>query len=174
MDTLISDLLAYSRLGRAEIQLQPTDLTLVVAEALKQLAAQLQERQAQVAVDNFLPQVMAYRPILVQVVTNLLSNAIKFVEPDVQPKVRVWTQEQSNWVRLCVADNGIGIGAEYQERIFRVFERLHGVETYPGTGIGLAIVHKGVERMGGRVGIQSQPGEGSQFWIDLPIATEKR
>ncbi len=174
MDTLIGDLLAYSRLGRSEIQLQPTDLNFVVQEALKQLAAQLQERQAEVTVDYPLPQVLAHRPILVQIVTNLISNAVKFVEPGTQPKVRVSSEISPSWIRLWVVDNGIGIAPEYQERIFRVFERLHGVEIYPGTGIGLAIVRKGIERMGGQVGVQSQPGKGSQFWIDLPVPTEKQ
>jgi signal transduction histidine kinase len=201
MDTLITDLLAYSRLSRTEIQLQPVDLTSVVEEALKQLAAQMQEQQAIVTVAQPLPQVMAHRPILVQIVTNLLSNAIEFVGSDVQPRVRVWSEERraedarnvstnllassiagsnsesqplnafpGKWIRLWIVDNGIGIAPKYQERIFRVFERLHGVETYPGTGIGLAIVRKGMERLGGRVGVESQPGLGSRFWIELPKA----
>lgn len=194
MDTLISDLLAYSRLSREEIRIQPIDLSRTISDALSQLDAQLQERQTVVTVENPLPQVMAHRTTLVQVLTNLLGNALKFVEPDVQPQVRVWVQEMprggqgeisstdieataslssnspEEWVRLWIEDNGIGIAPEYQERIFRVFERLHGIETYPGTGIGLAIVRKGMERMGGRVGVESQPGRGSRFWIELPAA----
>lgn len=171
MDTLISDLLAYSRLSRTQINFQPVDLTYVVQEALRQLSAQ-QQQHAEVTVDAPLPQVIAHRLTLVQVVTNLLSNAIKFVKPDVQPKVRIYAQEQQNWIRLSIVDNGIGIAPEHQERIFRVFERLHGVEIYPGTGIGLAIVRKGLERMGGRVGVESQPGQGSRFWIELPTISE--
>lgn len=173
MDTLISDLLAYSRLTRAQIQLQPVDLTNVAEEALKQLSTQLQERQASVKVAAPLPQVMTHSSILIQIVTNLLSNALKFVEPGVQPKVRMWTESRQDWIRLWVADNGIGIAPEYQERIFRVFERLHGVEAYPGTGVGLAIVAKGIERMGGQFGVESQLGQGSQFWVDLPYASGK-
>jgi PAS domain S-box-containing protein len=172
MDTLISDLLAYSRLSRTQINFQPVDLTYVVQEALRQLSAQIEQRRAEVTVDAPLPQVIAHRLTLVQVVTNLLSNAIKFVKPDVPPKVRIYAQEQQNWIRLSIVDNGIGIAPEHQERIFRVFERLHGVEIYPGTGIGLAIVRKGLERMGGRVGVESQPGQGSRFWIELPIIPE--
>jgi signal transduction histidine kinase/CHASE3 domain sensor protein len=169
MDRLIADLLAYSRLSRTEIQLQPTDLSRVLSEALKQLHAV--QTQAQITIEE-LPPVMAQYRILVQVLTNLLSNAFKFVEPDVQPQIRVWAQTQENWVRLWVEDNGIGIAPEYQERIFRVFERLHGIEAYPGTGIGLAIVRKGIERLGGRVGVESEPRQGSRFWIDLPKVTK--
>ena len=172
MDTLISDLLAYSRLSRTQINFQPVDLTYVVQEALRQLSAQIEQRPAEVTVDAPLPQVIAHRLTLVQVVTNLLSNAIKFVKPEVPPKVRIYAQEEQNWIRLSIVDNGIGIAPEHQERIFRVFERLHGVEIYPGTGIGLAIVRKGLERMGGRVGVESQPGQGSRFWIELPIIPE--
>jgi signal transduction histidine kinase/CHASE3 domain sensor protein len=195
MDTLISDLLAYSRLSRADIQIQPIDLSTVMAEVLRQLNVELRELQALVTVEESLPQVMAHRRTLVQVLTNLLTNAIKFVKPEVQPQLRVWAEERGsreselgngdrtddsplptphslpNWVRLWVEDNGIGIAPEYQDRIFRVFERLHGVETYPGTGIGLAIVRKGIERMGGRVGVVSQPDKGSRFWIELPKAS---
>ncbi|MDZ8064546.1 MAG: CHASE3 domain-containing protein [Nostoc sp. DedQUE08] len=170
MDTLISDLLAYSRLSRSQIQIQKVDLTNVVEEALKQLSKQLQEQLAQVTVAKPLPLVMAHRFTLVQVVTNLLSNAMKFVQPGIHPKVHIYAQEQQNSIKLSIVDNGIGIAPEHQERIFRVFERLHGVEIYPGTGIGLAIVRKGLERMNGRAGVESQLGTGSRFWIALPKA----
>jgi signal transduction histidine kinase len=178
--------------------LQPTDLALIVREVLAQLEPELRQRQIQVTVEEPLPQVIGNRVILGQVVTNLLTNAIKFVATNVQPEVRVWSQEirprgsmeasgaegevftnisQENassasvaptlWIRLWVDDNGIGIAPENHKRIFNVFDRLHGSEVYPGTGIGLAIVRKGVERMGGRVGVESQLGQGSRFWIEL-------
>jgi len=212
MDTLISELLTYSRLSRVEIQIQPIDLSVVVAVVLRQLDVELQQRQAQVTVEEPLPQVMAHRTTLAQILTNLLTNAFKFVAPGVQPRIRVWAEEreeedaktprhaqegnsrlaasphlplsasnsepqtltapQGKWIRLWVEDNGIGIAVEHQERIFRVFERLHGVETYPGTGIGLALVRKGIERMGGRVGVDSQPNQGSRFWIELVKSEE--
>ena len=170
MDTLIADLLAYSRLSRIDIVLQPVDLNAVVEAALKQLGRQIQERRAHITIKAPLPTVQAHRATLVQVVTNLLSNAMKFVPPDIQPKVQVYTQKQQDSIRLWVVDNGIGIAPEHQERIFRVFERLHGVEIYPGTGIGLAIVRKGLERMSGRAGVESQLEQGSRFWIQLPHA----
>ncbi|PSR17152.1 hypothetical protein C8255_14070 [filamentous cyanobacterium CCP3] len=174
MNGLISDLLDYSRLTRTQIHLQPTELDDVVAETLKQLGAQIEEKQAQIDVVASLPRVMAHRSTLTQVVTNLVSNAIKFVKPMTPPKIDIFAEETyqdgGRWIRLWIVDNGIGIAPEHQERIFRVFERLHGAESYPGTGIGLAIVRKGLERMGGQTGVESQLGHGSRFWIALPDA----
>jgi len=114
------------------------------------------------------PHVKGHRATLVQVVMNLVSNATKFVAPDVTPCVRVRAESRDGCVRLWVEDNGIGIAPEHHERIFRVFERLDPATNYPGTGIGLAIVCKAMERMGGRVGVESELGRGSRFWIELP------
>jgi len=102
------------------------------------------------------------------VLVNLLANGIKFVPSDRAPEVRVRADARDGRVRLWVEDNGIGIAPEHHERIFRVFERLHPATNYPGTGIGLAIVRKAMERMGGRVGVESELGRGSRFWIELP------
>ncbi|MBD0266917.1 MAG: CHASE3 domain-containing protein [Cyanobacteria bacterium Co-bin8] len=174
METLISDLLAYSRLTRQEINPRPTQLTVVVQEAQQQLAAPIKESQAQITLSSELPVVYAHHSILVQVIVNLLSNAIKFVQPGTPPHIEIYAQEerqsQQDWVKLWVSDNGIGIAPRYQERIFQVFERLHGNERYAGTGIGLAIVRTGIERMGGSVGVESYLGQGSRFWIALPKA----
>lgn len=171
MDALIADLLAYSRLTRVQIKLQQVDLNSVVTEALKQLGAQTKEKHAVITVDT-LPSVIAHRSTLMQVIINLISNAIKFVKPAIQPKVHIYAQKQQNSVHIWIEDNGIGIAPEHQERIFRVFERLHGAESYAGTGIGLAIVRKAVERMGGKVGVQSQVDSGSKFWIELIKSAE--
>jgi len=170
MDSLIQDLLAYSRLSRAQMLLQPLDLRSIMAQIQAQTEGEFRERQAVVeaAIPEAFPHVMAHATTLVQVVTNLLTNAVKFVASGVRPHVRVWAEERGEWGRLWVEDNGIGIAPEHQVRIFRVFERLHGSETYPGTGIGLAIAAKGMERMGGRAGVESTPGKGSKFWIELP------
>jgi PAS domain S-box-containing protein len=166
LDNLINDLLTYSRLSRAELRLSIVDLNLVMSEAMTQVEAELKQQQATVTLLSVLPKVRGHRTTLVQVVTNLLTNAIKFVE-NTQPQVQIWAETQDEWVQLWVADNGIGILPEHQQRIFRVFERLHGIETYSGTGIGLAIVQKGVERMGGQVGVESELGKGSRFWFKL-------
>lgn len=167
MDALIRDLLAYSRLSRADMPLGAVDLGEVVADALETMEAEILERKARVAVEPSMPSVIAHPTTLVQVVLNLLRNAVKFMPPGDVPRVKVYANPQAGKVRLYVRDNGIGIDARHQERIFMPFERLHGAESYPGTGIGLSIVRRGVERMGGRVGVISAAGEGSRFWIEL-------
>ncbi|WP_413171477.1 PAS domain S-box protein [Anabaena azotica] len=169
MDNLIQDLLAYSRLSQTDIQLEVVDLTMVMQNVLHQLESERQAKQAEITVAFPLPQVIGQRIILTQVLINLLCNALKYVAPDIRPQVRVWAENQQDHIRLWIGDNGIGIEPEYQERIFEVFERLHTSDNYSGSGVGLAIVQKGIERMKGRVGVNSQPGEGSQFWIELPI-----
>lgn len=168
MDALIENLLQYSRLSRANIQLQPISLGLVVEEAMQLLEARIEEVQAEITVREPLLSVIGHRSTLIQVVMNLIGNATKFVAPAIQPKIVIWTEEVEGWTRLWIQDNGIGIAVEQQERIFNIFERLHSLDAYPGTGIGLAIVRKGSERMGGRVGVESQVGQGSRFWIELP------
>src|SRR6266700_4195543 len=172
MDRLIDDLLAYSRLARAELRLVPLDLGRLMRSSLDQLDGEVQGREARITVAEPLPAVVGHGATLAQVFVNLIANAIKFVPTGRAPEVLVRAEPQGQRVRVWVEDNGIGIAAEHHERIFRVFERLHRAEDYPGTGIGLAIVRKGVERMGGRVGLESALGSGSKFWIDLPARPE--
>ncbi|HET7790033.1 MAG TPA: HAMP domain-containing sensor histidine kinase [Gemmatimonadales bacterium] len=171
MDQLIQDLLSYSRLTRAELPLVAVDLTRLAAQAVARMDGDLKKRGAEVRVDEALPSVTANPSTLAQVIDNLLSNAVKFVPPGRAPVVRVRAERRGELVRLWVEDNGIGIATEHQERIFRVFERLNPASEYPGTGVGLAIVRKGAERMGGHAGVESAPGRGSRFWVDLPLAT---
>ena len=167
MEQLIQDLLAYSRLSRTDLRLHTVHLSSVVAEAIEQLKAEIQERGAHITVEEPLPAIHGNSTVVIQAIANLISNAIKFVAPGVQPMVRVWCEDREVLVRLWVEDNGIGIQPEHHERIFRVFERLHSNEVYPGTGIGLAIVRKAIERIGGRVEVESCIGQGSSFRIDL-------
>jgi signal transduction histidine kinase len=167
LDLLIQDLLAYSRLSRAEFVLSRVDLDLAVRDALSQLDAELAAHGANVDVVEPLPAVRAHRGTLVQVLVNLVGNAAKFVAPGTSPRVRISAERRGRHVRCFIDDNGIGVAREHRERIFRVFERLHGIEAYPGTGIGLAIVRKGLERMGGSAGCDDHDG-GSRFWIELP------
>ena len=170
MDLLIRDLLSYSRITRSELRLTPLDLHHAMQSATEQVADDVAARHARVVVDEPLPAVIGHETTLAQVLANLLANAIKFVPAERTPEVHVRAERRDGRVRVWVEDNGIGIAPEHHERIFRVFERLNPAEDYPGTGIGLAIVRKGVERMGGHVGVESQPGGGSRFWIELSQA----
>jgi len=97
-----------------------------------------------------------------------LNNAVKFTNRSVTPKIQIWTERCSLKVRLWIKDNGIGIKPEHQERLFGLFERMHSSKEYEGTGIGLAIVRKALEKMGGQVGVESDGVNGSSFWLELP------
>jgi PAS domain S-box-containing protein len=172
MDALLIDLLAFSRITQERLELTSLQLGPLVASVLSRLQSEIQERNGHVENAGPWPAVLAHEPTVAQVLVNLLDNALKFVPPDVRPIVRVRTDEQpsGNWVRVWVEDNGIGIAPDHQDQVFRLFTRLHG-EKHPGTGIGLAIVQKGVERMGGRAGVESTPGQGSCFWFELKKAS---
>jgi len=167
MDALIQDLLAYSRLTREEIQLGPIDLAAALNALLKEWAPVINQRAAAVLVEGSLPTVRGHRTTVWQVLTNLLSNALKFTVPGVSPKIRFRSEQRDTGLRLWVEDNGIGIAPEYHARIFKVFERLNKTEEYPGTGIGLAIVARAMERMGGWAGVESALGQGSRFWVEF-------
>jgi PAS domain S-box-containing protein len=167
MQTLIHDLLAYSRVSTRGHNLTPTDCNVVVQHTQQNLAAAIRESGARISSD-FLPTVWADRRQLSQVFQNLLSNAIKFRSSE-RPDIHIGAQHQrSEWV-ISIRDNGIGIDSEYSERIFEVFRRLHTRKEYPGTGIGLALCKKIVERHGGRIWVDSQFGKGSTFYFTLPI-----
>lgn len=167
MEEMIEDLLKYSRLTRMEIVPKKVELNDTIKIAMENLRTEIEAKKAKIEVQTPLPAVMGNATVLNLIVLNLLSNAIKFVRKGINPYVRVWAEEKGNRVRLYIKDNGIGIPMEYQKKIFKVFERLHGIESYPGTGIGLAIVKKGIERLGGKIGLFSEPGKGSTFWIEL-------
>ncbi|WP_088893119.1 sensor histidine kinase [Leptolyngbya ohadii] len=174
LERLIQNLLTYSQLSREEMPIQPVSLAAILREAMAQLDTVTQEQQAEVTIVDPLPIGMGNYFSLLQVVINLLTNALKFVAPGVRPQVRVWAEPRQDRVRLWIADNGIGIAPEDTDRIFDVFSRLHGSDFYTGTGIGLAIVRKGVERMGGQVGLEPNPEGGTCFWIELVRFSDRR
>jgi PAS domain S-box-containing protein len=172
MDELIRDLLHYSRLSQQKITSRTVSLERLMERVQTTVKPELDAAGATLEVHQPLPPVLGHPSIIEQALLNLVTNALKFVPPDVTPTVSIRAEDHNGRVRVWVEDNGIGIDPRYQERIFGVFERLHGEAEYAGTGIGLAIVRKGIERMGGSVGVVSRLGEGSRFWLELPAASE--
>jgi signal transduction histidine kinase len=198
MQRLLDDLLEYSKMSQAELKLAPTNLEQAVSEALAMLNEDIRDKKAVVTVTEPLPRVRGHLATLVLLINNFVSNALKFMPGEIQPQIRIWAERRNlerarmggserkasepaaaprstpttPFIRLWVQDNGIGIPSEQQEKIFGAFERLHPKHVYPGTGLGLAIVRKGAERMGGRVGVESEPGHGSRFWVEL--STDER
>ena len=166
MQALINDLLAFSRVGTKAKPFAPTDCMHIVKTALADLQFAIEECGARVDIGE-LPMVMGDATQLSQLFRNLISNAIKF-HRDEPPVVRVSAEPAGAFWRFTVSDNGIGIAAEYFERIFVIFQRLHGRGQYAGTGIGLAICKKIVERHGGQIEVRSVVGEGSAFALTLP------
>ena len=167
MGALIEALLAYSRLVPADMEIEPVAVHEVITEAIEQLAAEISAHRVQLEVGNDPLWVDGFRPTLTQALVNLISNAVKYAGIGDPPNVRVWAEAIGRRVRIYVRDNGIGIAPEHHQRIFRAFERLPEADRHPGTGLGLAIVKKAAERMGGKVGLESAPGAGSTFWIEL-------
>jgi signal transduction histidine kinase len=142
-----------------------------VLELVTLLEKEIRDKKAKVEVLSPLGAVYANLPTLKQIISNLIGNSLKFVASERPPLVRVYTTHDGPLVRLWVEDNGIGIAPEHHDKIFQLFQRLHDSQLYPGTGVGLALVRKGAERMGGRAGVESDPGKGSRFWVDLPAAS---
>jgi light-regulated signal transduction histidine kinase (bacteriophytochrome) len=173
MSALVSGLLDYSRVGRREETVQSVPANEAYAEAVANLRTTMEEAQAQVTCDR-LATMQADRVQLVQLFQNLIGNAIKFRREGVRPEVHVGCRPDGQTCTFWVRDNGIGIASEHHGRASVIFQRLHGLGKYPGTGIGLAICKKIVERHGGRIWIESQVGQGSTFFFTMPAAKEAK
>ncbi len=168
LDLMITDALQYTRAVQCNMELVPVQ-TGSLMRGIIQSYPNLQPVHADITLEHELPWVLGSESALTQCFSNLLGNAVKFVAQGVRPTVRVWAEERGNLIRLCFKDNGIGIPQEHQGGLFRMFQRV--CKTHEGTGIGLALVRKNVERMGGRVGLDSEAGKGSIFWVELQKAS---
>lgn len=167
MSTLIDDLLAFSRVSIQSMSKSSVDLNQIVSEVLDDIETLVSEDNAKIKCDK-LPTVKADATHMRQLFQNLISNAIKFRKPGTQPKIVITCKEDGKFHEISITDNGIGFDEKYLDRIFTVFQRLHGREAYSGTGIGLAVCQKIVQRYGGIITAKSQPGQGSTFIIKLP------
>jgi PAS domain S-box-containing protein len=171
MEAMIEALLDLSRVETRGQSLAPTDLEELLQRTLRMLDYTLEEENAAVTSDP-LPKVMGDGRQLGQVFQNLIANAIKFRRAGVPPQIHVGAEQQDGEWRFSVADNGIGIDPTQIDRLFQIFQRLHTEEEYPGSGIGLALCRRIVERHGGRIWVESEPGQGSTFFFTLPTASE--
>ena len=178
MQVLINDLLTFSRVGRLNVTRATVDLDATLDTALGNLAAAIEESEAQIVRrDGPLPQVIGDATLVTMLWQNLIGNAIKFRREDRVPQIVIdcepGTGDLNGQWMFSVTDNGIGIAPEFAEKVFVIFQRLHGRDTYTGTGIGLAVCKKIVELHGGTIGIDTDHSSGSRFWFTLPVAAER-
>jgi signal transduction histidine kinase len=154
----------YSRSVRQELPLELVDSDALLRGMLSSYP-ELQPSKARVDIEGELPVVLANKAGLTQCFSNLLANSVKFVKPAEIPQIRIWSEHQEGWAAIYVEDKGIGISEPMLPRVFDMFSRGH--RGYEGTGIGLALVRKAMDRMGGKVGVESKEGSGSRFWLKL-------
>jgi signal transduction histidine kinase len=169
MDRLTQDLLAYTRVSRGELTLEPVDLELMLRAVIEQYPSLIASSHL-IHLRPPLGTVLGHGPSLIQCFSNLLENALKFAGQEKPPYVEIYAEPRGDRIRVTVADHGMGIDPAQQQRIFGMFERAAAHKHLAGTGIGLAIVKKTAERMGGSVGVESEPGNGARFWLELAMA----
>lgn len=167
MQELINDLLEYSRIKRVQVTLDPVSIDLVLDEVLDFIREEISLKNASITAHRPLGSVCGHPLLLRQVLINLLSNSLKFVQAGTPPRIEITANHEPREIVLQIQDNGIGIPEEYHSRIFKVFERLHNQNAYPGTGVGLALVKQAVEKMEGSIQVQSKLGVGSTFSVHL-------
>ncbi|CAI07806.1 putative two component sensor [Aromatoleum aromaticum EbN1] len=169
MHELIEDLLAYAHIERSAPQPEPVSLQQLVDEVLDSYAHEISALGAKIDVDVRTPELSVDRNGLALALRNLVGNALKFSRDAAPPRIAISSREEAGAVRLEVRDNGIGFDMKYHDRIFGIFQRLHRADDYPGTGVGLALVRKAIERMGGTVRAESGPGKGATFLVEFPL-----
>jgi light-regulated signal transduction histidine kinase (bacteriophytochrome) len=171
MQALIAGLLEYSRTGRQDDPAAPIDTELALDQALTNLRSALEESGAVVTRDP-MPPVVGNAAQITRVFQNLVANAVKFRRPDEPPRIHVAAEVRATDALFAVRDNGIGLDPQFAERVFVIFQRLHTRAEYPGTGIGLSVCKKVVERHGGRIWVESEPGAGATFFFTLSVQQE--
>ena len=169
MKELINDLLSYSQLQQQKLQFEPVDLNMVVHEIIRDLDIAIKEKMATIETD-MLPVISGNKIRLRQLFLNLISNALKYSKIGVPAHIRITCSIVGNNVSIKVRDNGIGFAAEYREKIFGLFERLHSRDQFPGTGIGLSICKKIIELHYGTISAISTPGEYAEFEVTFPLS----
>ena len=167
MKLLIDDLLAYSRVNTKDGEFESVDMDNVMSTVLSNLHLISEENKAEIIIDEPLPIIKGDPSQMVHIFQNLITNGIKFNDKKT-PEIHISSQINRNEWLFKVSDNGIGIATEYQEKIFEIFKRLHDRQEYPGTGIGLAICQKIIERHGGKIWVESEMGKGSTFYFNIP------
>jgi PAS domain S-box-containing protein len=168
MEQLISDLLAYSRVEQSTFAARSVDLVLLIQNLLKERSEEMEKLGIEVKIDLHIKPVCADADGIAIVLRNLIDNAIKFSSKTTHPRIEIEGHDGEAECQLVIRDNGIGFDMQYSEEIFNIFKRLHRDDDYSGTGIGLAIVRKAIDRMGGKVWAESKPGEGASFFLEIP------
>jgi signal transduction histidine kinase len=171
MKRLVDDLLAYSRVSTEKFSVAPVNVNQITEEALRLLAAEIRQQDATISIQGDLGIVLGHSGALIQVMLNLLANGLRYAKLGVAPVLKVQSESRQNRIRISVQDNGIGIAPQYHKKIFEIFERVPTPSTQGSTGVGLAIVAKSIERLGGSFGVESEPGSGSTFWFELLAVT---
>jgi signal transduction histidine kinase len=166
LDRLVQDVLSYTKILETEAPNAPIDVDQLVRDIIETYP-DWQPPKAEIQIQGELPKVLGNEAFLTQCISNLLGNAVKFVSPGTRPRVKIYAESLDSQVRIWFEDNGIGVAPANHARLFRMFERVHAAHEFEGTGMGLSIVRKAAERMGGRAGLESALGQGSKFWIEL-------
>jgi len=166
LDCLIREVLVYTRVSQGSMTLRPIDLDRLLAEVLI-MFPQFSAPNIELDIRGPLHCVIGDETALTQVFSNLMTNAVKFMPAERKPKIKIWTEPRDEYMRIFIKDNGIGVPTRDRERIFQMFERLQPEAEYEGSGIGLTIVRRAVERMSGKIGVESTAGNGTIFWIEL-------
>ena len=173
LQALIKDLLSYSTINKKEINFTPVDMDCLLDDVLSGLQLLMQERNVKVFINEPMKPLMADKNALTQLMQNLIQNGIKY-NTSTAPVIRIFCTEDENSTTYCIQDNGIGIDAQYAQQIFEPFQRLHNKHNFPGTGLGLSICRKIVDRLNGKIWVESEPEQGSSFFFSIPKTLEAK